>query len=98
MIHHSSFIIHHHHHHHHHRYSITFFSLLAILVIITKASASSLESSCFSTYSGAPQGHHVIFPAKGTPPAPSPIYIIVIYHISIYHCCILVGTNNAATR
>ena len=71
---------------------------MAIIVIITKASVSSLESSCFSTYSGAPQGHHVIFPAKG-PPCPLPhIYIIVIYHISIYHCCILVGTNNAATR
>ena len=55
---------------------------MAIIVIITKASVSSLESSCFSTYSGAPQGHHVIFPAKGPPPAPSPIYIY------IYHCYI----------
>ena len=53
-------------------------SLLAIIVIITKASVSSLESSCFSTYSGAPQGHHVIFPAKG-PPCPLP---------HIYHCYI----------
>ena len=43
-----------------------------------EASVSSLESSCFSTYSGVPQGHHVIFPAKGPAPAPSPIYIIVI--------------------
>ena len=57
-------------------------SLLAIIGIITKASVSSLESSCFSKYSGAPQGHHVLFHAKGPPPAPSPIYIIVIYHIS----------------
>ena len=52
-------------------------SLLAIIGIITKASVSSLESSCFCKYSGAPQGHHVIFHAKGPPPAPSPIYIIV---------------------
>ena len=80
-------------------------SLLAIIGIITKASVSSLESSYFSKYSGAPQGHHVIFPiifpAKGPPPpAPSPIYIIYHCYISyiIYHCCILVGTNNAATR
>ena len=51
---------------------------MAIIVIITKASVSSLESSCFSTYSGAPQGHHVIFPAKG-PPCPLP---------HIYHCYI----------
>ena len=57
-------------------------SLLAIIGIITKASVSSLESSCFCKYSGAPQGLHVIFHAKGPPPAPSPIYIIVIYHIS----------------
>ena len=52
---------------------------MAIIVIITKASVSSLESSCFSTYSGAPQGHHVIFPAKGPPPCPLP---------HIYHCYI----------
>ena len=51
---------------------------MAIIVIITKASVSSLESSCFSTYSGAPQGHHVIFPRKG-PPCPLP---------HIYHCYI----------
>ena len=52
---------------------------MAIIVIITKASVSSLESSCFSTYSGAPQGHHVIFPAKGAPPCPLP---------HIFHCYI----------
>ena len=58
-------------------------SLLAIIVIITKASVSSLESSCFSTYSGAPQGHHVIFPAKG-PPLPPPPYISLLYIIYQY--------------
>ena len=69
-------------------------SLLAIIGIITKASVSSLESSYFSKYSGAPQGHHVIFPiifpAKGPPPCPLPhIYNIsllyIIYHISLLH-------------
>ena len=54
---------------------------MAIIGIIMKASVSSLESSCFSKYPGAPHGHHVIFHAKGPLPAPSPIYIIVIYHI-----------------
>ena len=54
-------------------------SLLAIIGIITKASVSSLESSCFCKYSGAPQGHHVIFHAKGPPPCPLP---------HIYHCYI----------
>ena len=56
---------------------------MAIIVIITKASVSSLESSCFSTYSGAPQGHHVIFPAKG-PPLPPPPYISLLYIIYQY--------------
>ena len=88
--------------------NVLFFSIIlsvtifAIIGIITKASVSPLESSCFSKYPGAPQGHHVIFHAKGPLPAPSLIYIIVIYHCYIsyiiYHCCILVGTNNAATR
>ena len=62
-------------------------SLLAIIGIITKASVSSLESSCFSKYSGAPQGHHVLFHAKG-PPLPPPPYIsllYIIYHISLLH-------------
>ena len=52
-----------------------------------KGSVSSLESSCFSKYSGAPQGHHVIFHAKG-PPLPPPPYIsllYIIYHISLLH-------------
>ena len=60
----------------------SWYSFFFVVPLFTKASVSSLESSCFSKYSGAPQGHHVIFPAKGPPPAPSPIYIIVIYHIS----------------
>ena len=62
-------------------------SLLAIIGIITTASVSSLESSCFSKYSGAPQGHQVIFHAKG-PPLPPPPYIsllYIIYHISLLH-------------
>ena len=60
---------------------------MGIIGIITKASVSSLESSCFSKYSGAPQGHHVIFHAKG-PPLPPPPYIsllYIIYHISLLH-------------
>ena len=60
---------------------------MAIIGIITKASVSSLESSCFSKYSGAPQGHHVLFHAKG-PPLPPPPYIsllYIIYHISLLH-------------
>ena len=55
--------------------------------IITKASVSSLESSCFSKYSGAPQRHPVLFHAKG-PPLPPPPYIsllYIIYHISLLH-------------
>ena len=91
FIHHSSFIIHHSSFIIHHSSSSSsslfnyILSLLAIIGIITKASVSSLESSCFSKYSGAPQGHHMIFHAKG-PPCPLPhIYIIVIYHISLLH-------------
>ena len=60
---------------------------MAIVGIITKGSVSSLASSCFSKYSGAPQGHHVIFHAKG-PPLPPPPYIsllYIIYHISLLH-------------
>ena len=67
-------------------------SLLAIIGIITQASVSSLEFSCFKKYSGAPQGHHVIFHAKRDPPGPLPhiyhCYIsYIIYHISyiIFH-------------
>ena len=104
FIHHSSFIIHHSSFIIHHSSSSPsslfnyILSLLAIIGIITKASVSSLESSCFSKYSGAPQGHHMIFHAKG-PPLPPPPYIYHCYiSYIIYHCCILVGTNNAATR
>ena len=60
---------------------------MAFIGIITKASVSSLESSCFSKYSGAPQGHYVIFHAKG-PPLPLPPYISLLYiicHISLLH-------------
>ena len=70
-------------------------SLLAIIGIITKASVSSPESSCFSKYSGAPQGHHVIFHSKGPPPCPLPqsppyIYISLLYIIyHIYHLPLL---------
>ena len=94
MIYHSSFIIHHSSFINHHPSSSSssslfnyLFLLLAIIGIITKASVSSLESSCFSKYSGAPQGHHVIFRAKG-PPLPPPPYIsllYIIYHISLLH-------------
>ena len=49
-----------------------------------KLASASWSLLALASIPGAAQGHHVIFHAKGPPPchAPSPIYIIVIYHIS----------------
>ena len=62
-----------------------------------KLASASWSLLALASIPGAAQGHHVIFHAKG-PPCPLPhIYHCYISYI-IYHCCILVGTNNAATR
>ena len=56
-----------------------------LLYISRKLASASWSLLALASIGGAAQGHHVIFPAKGPPPAPSPIYIIVVrYHISIY--------------
>ena len=66
-------------------------------ILSRKLASASWSLLALASIPGAAQGHHVIFHAKG-PPRPLPhIYHCYISYI-IYHCCILVGTNNAATR